>query len=454
MRKLFAALTRSAFADRVSFSRKVFGKNPNNGTTKDRFFVEKLRGSLFDLFSQSEKLLHTCAAFCSLRSREFIKRGIADLTHDNLVVVQHRKPESVSFLVMPVDFVTEQRHGQHSPQTDADCPRLPQPARQINGSTATLSRKLLLFLIALASIAFGVCSPAFAQSSPILGFPPGVFDNVAARSPPPSGGGLDPATTAWISAVNTAGGSVSGGRQTIVDTFIKCLKSNSLFTAFDRYWLLAGENAAQATVDMIADASNSPVSSPTFTANLGYGPSNTASYVDTVATAYTNYSQNSGTFGGQIQTSTATSANNYAAFGAANGAFTQISDFKPFTGTGGAGATEFRVNANGSDSTNPVSTAVGSWLVSRTSASGAGAENLYFNGSISAPGGAGSQTSTPLPGASFFILGINQAGGFVAQDTADVVSSFYIAAGWSGTQIAAFESCQNAMMTSIGINVH
>ena len=160
MRKLFDALTGIASADRVSFSRKVFGKNPNNGTTKDRLFVEKLRGSLFDLFSQSEKLLHTRAAFCSLRSREFIKRGIADLTHDNLVVVQHGKPESVSFLVMPLDFVTDQRHGQHS--TGAGSPRLPQPASQINGLTATLSRKLIIFLIALTSMAFGVCSPAFA----------------------------------------------------------------------------------------------------------------------------------------------------------------------------------------------------------------------------------------------------------------------------------------------------
>ena len=156
MRKLFAALTGSAFADCVSFSRKVFGKNPNNGATKDRFFVEKLRGSLFDLISQSEKLLHTCGTFCSLCSREFIKRGLADLTNDNLIVVQHRKPESVSFLVMPLDCVTDQWHRQHSLQTDAGSPRLPQPANQINGLTATLSRKLLLFPITLASIAFGV----------------------------------------------------------------------------------------------------------------------------------------------------------------------------------------------------------------------------------------------------------------------------------------------------------
>jgi hypothetical protein len=306
-------------------------------------------------------------------------------------------------------------------------------------------RRLLTFLIALASIAFGVCSPALAQVGG-LSFPgPGPGPRVAS-------GGLDPATTAWISAVNTAGGSVSSGRQIIVDTFIKCLKTDALFSTFDRYWLLAGENVGSATVDMIADASNSPVNSPTFTANLGYGPSNTISYVDTVATTYINCTVNSCTYGGQDQTSTATTASNYAIFGAANGAFTQVSDFKPFTGTGGAtGFTEFRANASGSDSTGSVSTAIGSWAISRTLAS---VEDLYFNGSISSPGGTGSQTATGLPGVSFFILGINQAGGLVAESTTDVISSFFIASGWNSTQAANFESCQNAMMTSIGINVH
>ena len=164
MRRLFAALTRSAFADRVSFSGNVLGKYPNYRSTNCRLFVEKLRGSLFDLFSQSEKLFGTRAAFCSLRSREFIKRGIADLTDDNLVVVQHEKPESVSFVVMPLDFVTDQRHGHHSTQTDTGSPRLPRPASLINGLTATLSRKLLTFFFALA-VTVAVSVGAFGQMS-------------------------------------------------------------------------------------------------------------------------------------------------------------------------------------------------------------------------------------------------------------------------------------------------
>ena len=157
MRKLLAA-----FADRVRFHSKVFGKYPYNATTPNRFFVEQVRGSLFDLFSQSEKLLHSCAAFCALRSRELIKRCIANLTHDTVIIVQHGKPEGVSFLVMPLDFVTGQRHGQHSPETDASRPRLPQRASHINGYTATLSRKLLTFLLAAASAS--VWASAFGQT--------------------------------------------------------------------------------------------------------------------------------------------------------------------------------------------------------------------------------------------------------------------------------------------------
>ena len=62
--------------------------------------------------------------------------------------------------------------------------------RQIIASTrAKTASKCLTFLIALASIVFAVGSPVSAQSAPILGFPPGVFDNTAARAPSSGGGG-------------------------------------------------------------------------------------------------------------------------------------------------------------------------------------------------------------------------------------------------------------------------
>ena len=153
MRERFAALTRSAFADRVRFSRKVFRKNPNDATTKYRLFVEKARGRLFDLLSRSEKLRHACAAFRSLRPREFVKGGIANLTQDDLVLVQHGKPESSPFLVVSLDLVTDQRHGQLLPRTDnSGALRMHRPVDQINKFGAGFLRKSIAFLIVLASI--------------------------------------------------------------------------------------------------------------------------------------------------------------------------------------------------------------------------------------------------------------------------------------------------------------
>src|SRR6202021_1496318 len=44
--------------------------------------------------------------------------------------------------------------------------------------------RALCTTLALGAVVFGVCSNAFAQLSPILGFPPGVFQNRAAIDAP------------------------------------------------------------------------------------------------------------------------------------------------------------------------------------------------------------------------------------------------------------------------------
>lgn len=162
MRRLLDALNRLDFTRHVGFNSNVLGKYPDDRSMKHRLLVKKARCRLLDLFSYCEKLRHACATFCSFRPREFVKGGIANLTQHDLVIVQHGKPEGMPLFVMPLDFVTEQRHGLHSPHTDAGWPRLPQRVGRINDFTATLSRKNLPFLIALASIAFGVCSSAHA----------------------------------------------------------------------------------------------------------------------------------------------------------------------------------------------------------------------------------------------------------------------------------------------------
>ena len=126
MRRLLTASIRCTFTGHVGFSRNVLGKYPNNGSPKHRPFVEKARGRLLDLFPEGEKQSAARATFRSLHPSEFVKGSIADLAQDDLVSVEHGKPERVPFLVMPLDFVTNQRHGQHS-DTDAGrqkCPAL------------------------------------------------------------------------------------------------------------------------------------------------------------------------------------------------------------------------------------------------------------------------------------------------------------------------------------------
>ena len=120
------------------------------------------------------------------------------------------------------------------------------------------------------------------------------------NAPPPSGG-VDPATTAWVNAVVAAGGSASATQQGNVDALIKGLKVDGIWSRLDRLWLYASENAAQANIDLIVNATHTLHSSPMFTANAGYQGDGTAAWIDTgyrpEVTSPTNYVQDSASFG-------------------------------------------------------------------------------------------------------------------------------------------------------------
>ena len=95
-------------------------------------------------------------------------------------------------------------------------------------------------------------------------------------------GGLDPATTAWINAVNTTGigGTVSTTQQGRVDTLIKALKAHSIWPLLDRLWLFAGESISQqATIDIVNLAVGTN-HSMTLGAS-GYAGNGTSAYFDT-----------------------------------------------------------------------------------------------------------------------------------------------------------------------------
>jgi hypothetical protein len=97
----------------------------------------------------------------------------------------------------------------------------------------------------------------------------------------PASAALDPATTAWVSAVVTAGGTVSGARQTVVNNLIVGLKADGVWTKLDRLWIFAAENSFSALTDLVALDGATAIAAPAFAADRGYTGNGSNSYVRT-----------------------------------------------------------------------------------------------------------------------------------------------------------------------------
>lgn len=111
-----------------------------------------------------------------------------------------------------------------------------------------------------------------------------------------SGRSFDAATTAWVAAVVSAGGTVSDARKVLVDDLIAGLKTDSIWTKLDRLWLFAAENAASALTDLVVPASATAVNTPTFTTDRGYAGDGATSYINLAFNPNTgspNFTQNS-----------------------------------------------------------------------------------------------------------------------------------------------------------------
>jgi hypothetical protein len=265
----------------------------------------------------------------------------------------------------------------------------------------------------------------------------------------------DPATTAWVAQVNVVGAGtcapncVSGTRKTVVDTFIKCLKSNSLFTILDRYWLLAGENVASAQTDMIGLASWTSHGTINFAANAGYTGDGTSGYLDTnfvPSTAGGHFALNSASYGTYLLNNRTVSNGNQVTMGVLDGSATYSEVYGNSTSNHTVSLSDSGVAPAGATAT----TARGSYILSRAGASGSATKSLYVNGTL---WGSVSQATTSLSTHALFISGLDNGGspGFF---TSDQHAAAFIGGGMDATQSANFETCQNTMMSNIGINVH
>jgi hypothetical protein len=258
----------------------------------------------------------------------------------------------------------------------------------------------------------------------------------------------DPNVDAWKNAVVTAGGTVSGARETAVTNFVTTLKGGlNVWAKLDRYWLVAGENAGAAKVDIKAQGLLTISGTPVFTANKGYVTS-AGNNVDTdfdptvVNGAFT---VNSAVFGGFVN-SPRNSGSNLLDFGAANGAFTIVCMLNTYEST----YTNARINSGVGWGNDHNHTSRGHWIVSRT---GATADAVYYNGSSAGypnGGGTGTDTAVGRPNCVFALGCVNQMGSHTGFSGSQI-SSFFAGGGLNAAEALELYNAEVTLMTAIGV---
>jgi hypothetical protein len=266
-------------------------------------------------------------------------------------------------------------------------------------------------------------------------------DNAAAGG----GGSFDAATTAWASAVVTAGGTVSGTQKGFVDTLIKGLKTDSVFTKLDRMFLLAAENTQQAFIDIV-NLGTATDHSTTFTANAGlHGGS--GNYLDSgfAPSGGTNFLLNSASFGIYNLTNRTADAGSHTDMGvldSTNSSYIQINAF----GNSIVGALN-----DGATIGTSASQARGFWIISRTTSLQV---DCYLNGNTTPINSTSSGAAGGRSANNIFITGLNNGGSVIQQASPDQYACVFMGAGLTSTEQQKVSNRVNAYMTSLGINVY
>jgi hypothetical protein len=310
-------------------------------------------------------------------------------------------------------------------------------------------RKCALYVIALTIIVVFSYSPhpALASSGRIIRLTGGIRLVGGVRlggSSPIARSSYDPATIAWANAVVADGGGVSSNEEGYVDTLIKGLKADGIWSNLDRLWLLASENTHEAKIDLVNLQSNTN-NGATFNADQGYAGNGSTSYVDSgyaPSTSGVNLSQNSASFGIYDRTD-------------------DTGGDSDFGGEDTAGANALTVSLRSgneikwfvNDSTGQFdypTTDAGMWVTTRT---GASAGAVYHDGPQF---DTTTNTSSGLTSSSIYISGGSDYGSGTAIINAntDQISAVSIGGGLTSTQAANLSSLINAYMTSIGSNVY
>lgn len=260
---------------------------------------------------------------------------------------------------------------------------------------------------------------------------------------------VDSSTTAWVAAVVANGGSVSAGRQTTVNNLIVGLKADGVWTKLDRLWLFAGENAASALTDLVADVLATATGSPAFVADRGYtgvDADPATVYIDSNTNTTSlggNYTTNSAHVSAWSNTNTVSSANGGAIMGfyTAGGSRTYI--FPRYPGDvafieANEPSPEFAGTAS-TDST-------GHWVADRTDAS---TETAYRNGAVFA--NPNMAAATPSNTNCVFLAAHELGSGTNKTGSACQLAMGSIGGGLTGTDVTNFYNRLRTYMTAVGV---
>ena len=271
-------------------------------------------------------------------------------------------------------------------------------------------------------------------------------------SPASGGGGGDTDADAYIAAVTTAGGTLSAGDETAIQTLYTELKSNSLYSELTFMYPFMGGTPNSHKVEGLAPTDANTLL--TWYGGVSQSLAHTSAGVDkTVANSYgygaPNFSPSGVQAGIDDMTMGAyisTAITNDAGFLISNitdatNANTRNQLNIPYDGNNvyaGIGKANFANYNNGSS-------AVGTWVVSRTSSTSL---SLYKNGS-SVASNTSSNVGASLSTNNYSFL---SADGFITSGNSfdGVVGFIFGANGLDGTQVGTFNTILQTYLTAIG----
>lgn len=260
-----------------------------------------------------------------------------------------------------------------------------------------------------------------------------------------SGGGTDADATAWRDEVVTDGGTVSGGRLTLVSDYLTTLKSSPGFsTVFDHLNLYAAENAISAREDIKRLVLVTPVGTPTFTTDRSYTGSASA-YLNTLLQpdGTGNYTQNSAHFSFWLRNNKA--AENAVEMGSSTAAFTAGCSISLKWADDGNCYVALNDGNSYGGRAGMVDTS-GHWIISRTASN---LVTIYRNGvSVFTT----TIASTGLPIYNYTVNGAfdsQSSGAFNFGSTGQYAMSS-IGRGLTGAEALAFYNATQTYMTAVG----